>query len=120
MDLSAANAYFQTRVHSSAWTQASNADKIAALATAENQINTLPISNFADQGRVTRAIYEQALFLLRMESTETREDLQARGVASVSISGGASETFKNRYGFPIAPMAQSYLSGCLRRTGSVV
>ena len=120
MDLAAANAYFQTRIHPGAWTQATDADKTAALTTAENQIHSLPLSTFADQGRVTKATYEQALFLLRMESTEMREDLQARGVASVSISGGASEAYRQRYGFPLAPMAQSYLSGCLRRVGSVV
>lgn len=120
IDLAGANTYFQTRVHSAAWSQATAADQLAALTTAENQIRSLPISAYADQGRITNAIYEQALFLLRMDQTELREDLQARGVASVGISGGASESFRQRYGFSLAPMAQMFLAGCLQRVGSVV
>lgn len=120
MELATAESYFQTRLHSAAWSQATEANRLAALTTAENQIRALPISAYADQGRVTKAICEQALFLLRMDQAEMREDLQARGVASVGISGGASETFRDRHGFSLAPMAQSFLTGCLQRTGSVV
>jgi len=41
MDIATADAYFETRLHSEAWEQASTSDKAKALATAEREIGTM-------------------------------------------------------------------------------
>lgn len=122
-DLSAAEAYLAANcLNTSAWDAADPTVKQKALAQATNEITSLPWRANAPSVNCLNAIYEQAAFLLDTQGEASRLNLQAAGVASVGISGGASETYRtgaNRYGFTIAPGAQKWIRGWLTTSALV-
>ena len=117
MDLADANAYFETRLHSEAWEQASPSDKAKALATAERHIGTLQLHELTPGSVRNEAIYEQAIWLLA--ATDYHRKLEAdlaRGLVSRSV-GSASEQFTPRAAgrIPLAPMALALLDGWMQQ-----
>lgn len=90
-DLTAANEYFATRLNSQTWDASSDADKTKALATAERQINTLPLAADLRPDKKAYATHEQALFLLSLTDYEReRQRSHVLGVIGGSI-GNANE-----------------------------
>ncbi|MZP28691.1 hypothetical protein GTO91_03025 [Heliobacterium undosum] len=85
-DLNLANTYFVTQVlHNEEWTAADDVTRHRALNTAETQLYRV----FRSYRRDTRplpdeAVFEQALWLLRMDETVRKSQ---QGVTSVSVSG---------------------------------
>jgi hypothetical protein len=103
-----ANTYFATHLDKSIW-EASTV-KEAAIATAGQEINSLPLKSTIPEERKDRAIYEQAIF--RLKYGDKRENIQAQGAKSIGISGGVSESFVQPvFGVPLAPRAKLFLMG---------
>ena len=108
--LSEANQYFATHLSKTAWEAVDEQTRTALLRTAENEINSLPLKTTIDPGRKNKAIFEQALF--RLAVSDKRESLRAQGVKSISIHGGASETYASpMFGISLAPRAKLFLMG---------
>lgn len=113
-DLAGANSYFQTRLNSQAWENASTTDREKALATAERQLESY--KDRVDTARFYYAVYEQALWLLQGDQ---RGELQQAGVQSMSL-GKLSETYKLNGRDPaIAPQAWAYLRGPSLKVGGL-
>jgi len=106
--LEEANEYLAGAFKADAWTEASEADREAALITASRQIDRQPLRGAkaaADQPlqfpragqvgvprEVKAAVCEQAIFLLRQSEYDRKRELAIQqGVGSVTI-GDASET----------------------------
>lgn len=116
-----ANTYFTTHLDSAKWTALTTPQKAGAIATAQAEINSLPLRKKLAVDGITlidvipettkdKMIYEQALFLVL--TTQDRQNLQAQGVKSVAISGGASETFsKTMFGVALAPRVRLLANG---------
>ena len=105
-----ADQYFQTHLESATWKAATPEQKAGALATAEAEINSLPL-NQANREKIQKAIFEQAVF--RLQTDRKRENLQAQGVKSANIAYGPQETYGTLvYGIPLAPRAKVFLTGC--------
>ena len=108
--LEKANLYFATHLSKAIWAAANEETKTALLAMAAEEINSLPLRPTIDPERKNKAIFEQALF--RLIGSEKRENLQAQGVKSIAINGGAAETYAPlMFGIPLAPRAKLYLMG---------
>jgi len=109
-ELTEATTYFTTHLDNSIWTAAADPVKTAALTTAEAEINALPLRSTIPEETKNKAIFEQAMF--RLKYSDKRESLQAQGVKSVSVSGGASESYaKLMFGISVAPRAKMFLIG---------
>ncbi|NQU44863.1 hypothetical protein HQ520_16355 [bacterium] len=109
-----ATTYFSTRLGSSDWTAASDADKTAALTTGQWQIESCGVYDFESgitpTDAMQEAVCEQALFLLSdQEGQSKRESLQAQGVRSFTVSD-FSESLAGIRGIVIAPRAHIRLS----------
>jgi hypothetical protein len=105
-----ADTYFATHLDKVAWEAASNTLKAGAIETAILEINSLPLRKIIADELKDKAIYEQAIF--RLKYSDKRENLQAHGVKSVSVSGGVSESFAQLvFGVPLAPRAKLLLTG---------
>lgn len=106
--------YFQERVNSQAWENATPEDRAKAEKQARRELE--PYQTKSDPVRFFYAVAEQALWLLEGGS---RGKLQQEGVESFGV-GGMSESF-NLKGRPpyIAPMAWSYLQPP-KRVGRIV
>lgn len=108
--LEEANQYFETHLDKAVWEAADDPTKTALLATAEAEINSLPLKPTITDEIKNKAIFEQAIF--RAKFGDKRENIQAHGVKSVSISGGASESYVPLvFGIPLAPRAKLFLTG---------
>lgn len=108
--LEEATAYFATHLDKTVWTEAGEETQTALLATAEAEINSLPLRPTITDELKNKAIFEQAIF--RAKFRDKRENIQAHGVKSVSISGGASESYVPLvFGIPLAPRAKLFLTG---------
>jgi len=108
--LSEANLYFETHLSKTVWEAADESTRTALLTTAAAEINSLPLKTTIDPGRKNKAIFEQALF--RLVVSDKRESLRAQGVKSISIHGGASETYASpMFGISLAPRAKLFLMG---------
>jgi hypothetical protein len=106
-----ADQYFQTHLETETWSAATPEQKAGALATAEAEIKSLPLRPNADPERIQKAIFEQAVFRLKVDSK--RENLQAQGVKSAGIAYGPQETYGTLvYGIVLAPRAKLFLTGC--------
>lgn len=107
-----ADIYFQVHLESSKWAAATPEQKAGALATAEAEINSLPLQkNEALQARINSAIFEQAVFHLKRDVK--REELQAQGVTMAGINDGFYEHYGTlTYGIALAPRAKLLLRGC--------
>lgn len=107
-----ADTYFATRLGASAyWT--AETEKEAALETAEEQLRdvyTLPDSAEKLDERITKAICEQAFFLLRDPDVDARSDLIAQGVSANTMDG---ESYNNAGSglTPICTRARALLMG---------
>jgi hypothetical protein len=105
-----ANTYFGTHLDKTAWEAAGDVMKAGAIGTAAMEINSLPLRKTITDELKDKAIYEQAIF--RLKYGDKREDIQAQGVKSISISGGVSESFaQSVFGVPLAPRAKLFLMG---------
>lgn len=108
--LEQAAAYFATHLDKAIWMEAEEETQTALLATAEAEINSLPLKPTITDEIRNKAIFEQAVF--RLKHGDKRENIQAHGVKSVSISGGASESYAPLiFGIPLAPRAKLFLTG---------
>lgn len=106
-----ADQYFQTHLETETWGAATPEQKAGALATAEAEIISLPLSPRANPERIQKAIFEQAVFRLKVDGK--RENLQAQGVNSAGIAYGPQETYGTLvYGIALAPRAKAFLTGC--------
>jgi len=107
-----ANKYFEIHLEAETWSQAKPEQKAGALKTAKQEITSLPIHiSPANEDRIQDAIYEQALFRLRVNTK--RELLQAQGVTSANIAYGPQEQYGDlMFGVPLAPRAKLLLTGC--------
>jgi len=117
MDIATAEAYFETRLHSEAWEQASTSDKTKALATAEKQIGTLQLHELTPGAVRNEAICEQAVWLLAASDYHRKLEADlARGLVSRSV-GSASEQYTPRAAgrLPLAPMALALLDGWIQQ-----
>ena len=117
MDIATADAYFETRLHSEAWEQASPSDKAKALATAERQIGTLQLHELTPGSARNEAICEQAVWLLAASDYQRKLEADlARGLVSRSV-GSASEQYTPRAAgrIPLAPMALALLDGWIQQ-----
>lgn len=86
IDLETANEYFSTEVlHTEEWDTATDLQKQKALKQAENQLYRF-YTNFDRETRPLPdyAIFEQALWLLRIDETIRRAEM---GVTSITVSG---------------------------------
>ncbi len=102
--------YFSTHLDNATWTAADEPTKTALLTAAEVEINSLPLKAMITNELKNKAIFEQAIF--RLKYGDKRENVQAHGVKSVSISGGASESYTQLvFGIPLAPRAKLFLTG---------
>lgn len=111
MTVEQADQYFEIHLESATWQAASLEQKAGALATAEAEIRSLPLRPNADPERIQKAIYEQAVFRLKVNGK--RENLQAQGVKSAGIAYGPQETYGTLvYGIALAPRAKVFLTGC--------
>ena len=111
MTVEQADQYFETNLEKETWNAANPEEKARALATAEAEIISLPLSPWANPERIQKAIYEQAVF--RLQTDRKRENLQAQGVNSAGIAYGPQETYGTLvYGIPLAPRAKVFLTGC--------
>lgn len=100
-----ADTYFQAHLDSAKWAALTPEQKAGALAMAQGDINSLPLRSTMPEATKDTMIYEQALFLSII--TSDRQNLQAQGVVSAAISGGASETYKKlTFGVALAPRAK--------------
>ena len=108
--LEEANQYFATHLDKETWEAADELTKTALLTTAEAEISSLPLRAAIDPERKNKAIFEQAIF--RAKFGDKRENIQAHGVKSVSVNGGASESYAPlMFGVPLAPRAKLFLVG---------
>ena len=117
MDIATADAYFETRLHSEAWEQASTSDKAKALATAEREIGTLQLHELTPGAVRNEAICEQAVWLLAATDYQRKlESDLARGLVSRSV-GSASEQYTPRAAgrIPLAPLALALLDGWMQQ-----
>jgi hypothetical protein len=120
--LAEADAYFTTRLNSSAWSAlATDEPKTAALTTAQNDIVAANRYVFEDEDGVDLttddttasqemkdAVCEQALFLLNDPDMETRLSLQQQGVKAAGI---VQETYGGGVnGVPLAPRVERILA----------
>lgn len=115
--LNAANTYFTTRLRASKWTAAADAEKTAALTTAEEQLNAV-FGALTETAANQKCVYEQALFLLNDSGAEMRAALQGQGVVAAGIveeSYGAGGG-----GIPVCPYARRVLSGTDALYGDVL
>ena len=132
IDTNSANEYFSTRLSADIWFEQDNAKKQAAIATAKNKISKLPFigTKAADNQQdifprlyrdklielpddVVKAIFEEALYLLKQEENSFAEI--PGGVQSMSL-GGASISFNNsKSSFKLCEQSGLYLDGWLRK-----
>jgi hypothetical protein len=119
--LEQANAYFAERLHSAAWEQATDTERLRALATAGRQVGALDLAVGVDAPpiRVLReAICEQALWLLEHSGADReRARAIAGGVTSRRV-GDAGESYSERKAGQhgtLAPEASAILGPYLRR-----
>ena len=111
MTVEQADQYFETHLEKETWEAACPKEKAGALATAEAEIISLPLSPRANPERIQKAIFEQAVFRLKVDGK--RENLQAQGVNSAGIAYGPQETYGTLvYGIALAPRAKAFLTGC--------
>lgn len=111
MTVEQADQYFEIHLEKETWNAATPEQKAGALATAEAEIISLPLSPRANPERIQKAIFEQAVF--RLQTDRKRENLQAQGVKSANIAYGPQETYGTLvYGIPLAPRAKVFLTGC--------
>lgn len=111
MTVEQADQYFETHLEKETWEAASPEQKAGALATAEAEITSLPLSPRANPERIQKAIFEQAVFRLQIDGK--RERLQAQGVKSAAIAYGPQENYGVlMYGVALAPRAKAFLTGC--------
>lgn len=110
MLIETADTYFGNRLNTDVWDNASNTTKKQALATAEGQIEMIPDIELLEDSYYSRAILEQALFLLRTgPEAELRNDLQAQGVEQVDVEGGVQERYRIRNSNVYAPFVNSVI-----------
>jgi hypothetical protein len=109
IDVDEAQAYFDNRLYSDAWTNASQEDKSKALITASSRIDNVPVMGIKKiysqplefpryfetdvSQNVKNAVCEEALALLK--GVSKRIELQRQGVKSFSFNGGMSENYGN-------------------------
>lgn len=110
-----ANTYFTTRLHSDAWSTATSANKLAALTTAQNQLEVLYTLDSTDTAH-KNSICEQALFLLVSGSgADQRTFLQALGVEETDRQG---EKFRIGHAeLPVCAFAKKALNSVQKTTG---
>ncbi|OPX89983.1 MAG: hypothetical protein A4E53_01198 [Pelotomaculum sp. PtaB.Bin104] len=113
MDIASANLYFTERLNTTAWDNASDANKLKALSQAERELEFY--KDRVDMTRFYYAVYEQVLWLL---TGDTRSELQQAGVTAVSI-GSTSEQYNPGHDVLIAPRAWFYLRGPFVKTGGL-
>lgn len=86
VDLATANAYFQNEVlHCQEWLEADDTTKQKALKNAENQLYRIYKNYNPDTKPLPdQAIFEQALWLLRIDDAIRRAEM---GVTAISVGG---------------------------------
>jgi hypothetical protein len=114
-----ANTYFTKHLESAKWAVLTPEQKEAAIAMAQSDIDSLPlkkqlinnaVADVMPEDTKNAMIYEQALFLTVI--TSDRQNLQAQGVTSDSVSGVASETYRKlSFGIALAPRAKAKATG---------
>lgn len=112
IEVADADEYFETRLRSAAWSAASEEVKLAALTTAQADIEACADFTFDADAEVIaaqqNAVCEQALYLLQDEDQERRQSLQAQGVKE---AGMAKEVYTGApAGVVIAPRARLLLA----------
>lgn len=98
-----------TRLNSTPWTEATEADKLAALTTAQADLMLAASTDFPTEDAditdaMVEAVFEQALFLLLDPDTDARAALQSQGVTRADPVGENYRATIFR-GVPIAPKA---------------
>jgi len=115
VNLATADKYFQTRINSQAWDNASQSDKEKALTTSARMLESYRCK--VDTTRFYYAIYEQAIWLL---SGDSRAELQQAGVQSMGF-GDLSESYQLQGRDPsIAPQAWTFLRGPSLKAGGLI
>lgn len=108
--LEQAAAYFATHLDKAIWMEAEEETQTALLATAEAEINSLPLKPTITDEIKNKAIFEQAIF--RLKYGDKRESLKAQGVNMMGITGGFYEHYNVLvYGVALAPRAKLFLTG---------
>jgi hypothetical protein len=108
IDVTAANTFFDTRLFSTAWDTSDNDIKLAALTTAQNQLEQVYVLEPTEQSHKD-SVCEQALFLLVAGAgSDQRAYLQAMGVEETMRQ---EEKFKKDGGeLAICPFARRALA----------
>jgi hypothetical protein len=130
-DKTIADAYHAARLTGTAWAALSDPIKEAALQSAGDSLDAYAVSrggwveSYTPETIPTdikNACCLEALELTRPE-TESRKRAQQQGVKAISI-GGASESYTDAHGFPVAiinsPQALALLRRYTKQTGSGV
>ena len=114
-DIYFAEAYFATRLNASPWTGAESDTKVAALATAQADIEFHPDFTFTDEDKATpatamkNAVCEQALFRLADPDMDLRQSMRAQGVTAAWMVQEQYRQGKTA-GAVIAPKARDLLA----------
>ncbi|MEC1786082.1 hypothetical protein [Schinkia azotoformans] len=117
INLTDANTYFSTRLHSDEWTNALDNDKTSALTTAENMLlNTFTLrEGYQDIPAYLHAVCEQAIHLLQFDKERYR--LQQEGVSSYGVD---DQNFNMSYSI-ISPIVKAFLKPLIyKKAGDVV
>jgi hypothetical protein len=116
--VSSAEKYFEKRLWTDEWDNSNDTKKEAALTQAENQLDSLNIT--LPSGDYDRAIYEQAIFLLKLGPEDRKRlSLQSQGVEKINISGGVSESYNGGDNL-ISPQVKQIIKSRRYQTGEMV
>jgi len=92
--LNEAEDYFNKRLWTDEWDNASDSKKETALAHAQREIDTLGFSQKLDTEDYKRAIFEQTIFLINLKDEDLKRiNLQSQGVTQININQAISETY---------------------------
>ena len=115
-----ADNYFNERLWTDEWDNSNDSRKKAALTQAKNQLLDLDFEAKISSENHSRAVLEQALFLLKLTSEDReRLRLQAQGVESIRISDGISEGYNGEDNF-ISPRVKQMIKANNFQTGEMI
>lgn len=120
VSLTTANNYFDSRLWTDEWDNASDEKKRTALEHAKRDIDDLKFSTHLTTEDYNRAVLEQTIFLLNLGQEDLqRLKLQAQGVKSVNVSKAVSESYVLN-GSAYAPFIRDLQSKYKYRIGDLI
>lgn len=115
-----ANEYFSTRMWTTEWDNADDTLKTKAVETAKNQIDAIDMSQYFSSIEYPKAIYEQALFLLKLTpEDQERLKLQDQGVRNISVKSNFSETYQVN-GLPVCSFVRELIRKYQLKPGQLI